>query len=392
MPSYYFAIIDSLGKKNKLLIEAASLEAAKEELRIRNCLVTKQLKIKKKIASTRKFSKKTLVLFIYQLAYLLKAKLPLYQALQTLAEQLEGEKEMPVVSSLAELLKEGFSLSEAMLQLNNFPPIVPAIIAAGEESGKLDESLLRLSTILQEQQTMRKKIFSALLYPCLLLSFCFFVLFALFFFVLPSLSSILNRENLHGFSACIFNCSDFFQAHWLAFGLTFLTSLFSLHLIWKKANKKWLYPLVLKIPVVNKLIIHTNLLRFFHTFAALLSGGVQMITALTLSRSTLTHPTLHESIETLQKHVVEGNALSSEIQAIWWMPKLVYRLVDLGEQTGTLPATFEQIALYYRDDLEKKLFRITELAQPIMILIMGAIVGLIVLTVLIPLTDMSNLM
>lgn len=394
MTAYYFEIIDQLGKKNKLIIEAASLEAAKDELRVKKYLVTKQLKKNASVSSkTGKFSKKSLLFFIGQLAHLLKAKLPLYQALLTLAEQLEGEKEHAIVFSLAELLKEGYSLSEAMQkQEKSFPPMVTAIVAAGEEAGMLEESLTRLASILQEQQTMQKKIVSALIYPALLFGFCLLVLFAMLFFVLPALESVLNMENLHGYSAFVFGCSTFIRTFWPILLLGTIVITVCAWIIWKRSSKKWFYQLLLQLPILKNYIIHANLMRFFHTLSALLTGGVQMITALTLSRFTLTHPLLKQSIESLQTHVIEGSTLGIEIKAIWWMPKLVFRLVDLGEQTGTLPSTLEQIALFYREDLEKKLFRITELAQPIMILIMGAIVGLIVLSVLIPLTDMSNIM
>lgn len=391
MAAYYFTIIDDRGKKRKLMIDAASLEAAKEEIRLRKYLLIKQQKKKSSIKKV-KFSKKALLFFISQLALLLKAKLPLYQALVALSEQLEGEKEQALVSSLSELLKEGYSLSDAMVKQNSFPPMISAIVAAGEEAGVLEESLTRVASILQEQLTMQKKIISALLYPALLFGFCILVLFALLFFVLPALEPVLNLENLKGFSAFVFSSSHFFQNYWPYLLSGFLGTILSGLILWKRSKNKWLYTVLLQIPIVKNMIIQTNILRFFHTLSALLAGGVQMITALTLSRSTLTHPLLNQSIATLQAHIIEGSTLSAEIKAIWWMPKLVFRLVDLGEQTGALSSTLEQIALFYKEELEKKIFRITELAQPIMILFMGIIVGLIVLSVLIPLTDMSNLM
>lgn len=397
MPLFHYETIDCNGKKASSIIEAPSLEKAKEILRQQKIFVTHLSTNKKKSLFTffsKEMNGEKLTLFTTKLAELIKAGLPLFQSLTSLAQQAEGEKEQPIIQSLIEQIKEGSSFSKAMnLYPKSFPPLYRAMIASGERVGKLDSSLEKLSTLLTKGEKLKKKIVTSLLYPIILALFSCVVILIMLLFVIPSLESILDQENVNRFTSIVMGISHLLREKWLLL-LALATTLFAAcnyflrHPLWRKKIEV----LILHIPLIKTIIIRLSVARFIRTLSSLLEGGVSMIEALKIAKEVVVYPLLAEEISRAEKRIIEGSLLSQELSKISWMPPLVGQMAAIGEESGSLFHILGSVATIYEEEVEKSLTRVAELSQPIILLAMGAVVGLIMLAVLIPLTDATHLL
>lgn len=393
MPIYSFTAVDLNGRKKRDSIEAESLEAAKEKLRRQGMMVLSfgeqpSLLFWKK---EEKLKNGILVTFTTQLKELIGAKIPLYESLVSLEEQYSTEKFKNIFLALSEAVKGGASLSQAMGRFpTSFSTEYVAMVEAGEKGGYLSEALEKLSQLLLRQQKIRKQLINALLYPLVLFLFSGFILFSLFFFVVPSIAPLFEERPVSSLTASVFALSYFFREKWfLSFPLliTFLVAPVALFKS-KSLNPTlslWLY----RLPLWKKIALSSALSRFCRTFATLLEGGVNIIEALQKAKNVMGHPLLQEVIEKAEQEVLKGIRFSSAI-ASPLLPPLVMRMVAVGEESGQLPKMMHKLAEIYEGELEKTLGRVTTLAQPVILVVMGLLVGLIMMAVLLPLTDVSS--
>lgn len=396
VPLFHYQIIDPKGKKKVSVIEAPTIEKAKEYLRQQKIFVTKLSTQKQKSffsSLSREISPQRLRLFTTKLAELLKAGLPLYQSLHSLAEQATNQKEHPIIQSLIEQIKEGNSLSEAMkLYPKNFPPLYRAMVGAGERVGKLGSSLEKLAVLLTKKERLKKKITTSLLYPFVLALFSSVVICIMLLFVIPSLENLFDKENVNGFTSCVMTISQLFRNQWhILCTICALMTGGVIYFLKQPLGRKKIEEFVLWLPFIKGMIVKVAVARFTRTLASLLEGGVPMIDALKIAKEVIGYSILEAEIVKTEQKIIEGNLLSQELKNIWWMPSLVSQMVAIGEEGGTLFHMLDHLAQMYEEEVERTLTRVAELSQPFILLIMGGIVGLIMLAVLIPLTDATHL-
>ncbi|MCB1111236.1 MAG: type II secretion system F family protein [Chlamydiales bacterium] len=392
MPLFYYEAIDRRGKKLSGVVEGQNDREARQKLRDQGIMVT-NLSSRAKVSSKENLRGENLMTFTLQLSQLVGAGVPLYESLIAIEEQYRGEKYHRVLLSLCEQIKSGTRLSEAMAAFpDSFDRLYRAMITAGESAGALDIVLERLSIYLQKRDKLKKQITTALIYPSIIASFSLVIIGLLLGFVVPSIEGIFSERDLNGFTRFILDLSHFAQAYWWAYipligGLvTFLVMK-----IRSPSGKIWIERNFLYIPVIKTLMVQAAIARFCRTMGTLQVGGLTMIDSLRIARESMGNVVLEEVISEAEARIVEGSSLSAELTGSKWIPAMVSRMLAVGEDTGNTSAIFNKIADMYEEEMEKSLDRAMALAQPLILIVMGSIIGVILIAILLPLTDVSAL-
>ena len=388
---FEYRYIDAKGRKRKSHIEALHEEEAKEKLRAQKTVVIALSKSHSKKKRGGQLRKEALITFTTQLSSLLIAGMPLYESLVSLEEQYRQEAFHPILLTLCERIKGGASLSEAMSQFpGSFSRLYCSMIAAGESVGRLEHSLEKLATLLARQNAIKKQILTALLYPAVLFSFSLVVMMMLLTFVIPSLETLFEDRPVNRFTRFVMVLSHFLTHEWMYYLPLLAAGVGALYYtLTSPKGKLWIQKQLLALPVLKALITQTAMARFARTMGSLLQGGVSLIQALQIARNVMHNPYFEEVVAHAEEKIVAGSLLSVELKKSPLIPPLVPRMLAIGEEGGNAPLMLEKIADLYEGEVEKNLTRITTLAQPVILVVMGGIVGLIMIAVLLPLTDVS---
>lgn len=392
MPLFYYKAINSKGKKAKGFMEAFDEKEAKSKLKEQGLFVT-ELSTKNTLLSKQSIGAEDLVNITSLMSQLVSSGIPLYESLLAIEEQYRGSKFHRILLSIAEQVKGGSRLSQAMATFpDSFDHLYVSMIASGESAGALDIVMEKLSILLNKKLKMKKEISTALIYPMILGGFALTVISVLLGFVIPSIEGIFEGRKLNGFTQFIIDLSHFARNWWPVF-IPLIAVLIGLA-IWqfrKPAMKLLALRYLIKFPLIGKILIEAAMSRFCRTMATLQLGGVSMIESLRLSRETLNNPTLEEEIAKAESKIIEGSRLSHELMRSRNIPHLVPRMLAIGEETGHLSLMLNKIADIYEDELDKTLTRTLALMQPVILIIMGFFVGLVLIAILLPLTDLSSL-
>lgn len=392
MPLYSYQAIDPKGKKKSGVIEGHNERDAKEKLRNQGVMVV-ALELKKGVSSRQNLRGENLMAFTMQLSQLISAGVPLYDSLIALEQQYQGEKFHRVILSLCEQIKAGKSLSDAMTEFpESFDRLYCSMIRAGESAGALELVLTRLTQFLVKRDKLRKQITTALIYPAVLGGFSLLIIMLLIGFVVPSIEGIFEGRELNRFTEVVLSVSHFVQDYWWVY-LPIMIALI-IYLVIKlrsPAGKLWLQRNLLKVPLVRTLLVQTAVARFCRTMETLQVGGLTMIESLRIARAVMGNVVLEEEVAKAEEKIIEGSSLSVELGKSRWIPSMVTRMLAVGEDTGNTEIIFNKIADMYEDELEKSLDRVMALAQPVILIVMGTVIGIIMMAILLPLTDVSSL-
>jgi len=391
MPLYQYQAYDPKGKKKNGYIEAQGERDAKNRLREQGLMIS-HLSFKEGKNSGKNLKGSDLSTFTFQLAQLLSAGIPLYEALTAIEEQYRNEGYHPIILSLCDQIKAGTSLSEAMSAYpDSFNRLYCSMVKAGESVGALDQVLEKLSLLLNKQQKLRKEILTALIYPAVLASFAFLVICMLLGFVVPSIESIFAERQLNGFTQAVLSISHIFRDYWWLYipGIALIIFLAFIRLR-TPAGKLWIEKKLLKVPLLKTLIIQAAVARFCRTMATLQNGGLTMIDSLRIARETMRNATLEEEVKQAEIKIVEGSSLSAQLMQSKYFPQMVSRMLAVGEDSGSSVLMMNKIADMYEDELEKTLTRLMALAQPVILIVMGTVIGMVMMAILLPLTDVSS--
>lgn len=392
MALFQYQALNLQGKTLRGMIDALSEKEAREKLREQKILPT-VLKERRRVTRSSHLSGSELLAFTLQLSQLLQAGLPLYESLLALELQNRGEKWHGLLQNLCEKVKGGASLSEAMeSHPKSFDSLYCAMIAAGESTGSLSDVCARLTTLLTRQIKLKKQITTAMMYPALLGSFAMAVLILLLTFVVPSIENLFEGREVNGLTSVVLASSHFLKNYWPIIFIVVMA--LGICLIWKgrsPAGKKKCYELCFKIPLLRTPLVNTAIARFTRTLGTLQHGGVPLIDSLRIARRVMRSPILEAHVEQAEIKIIEGSCLSKELATESFIPPLVIRMLSVGEETGAMASMLHKIADLYEEEVEKTLTRLTTLMQPLILLIMGVVVGIVMLAVLIPLTDIHSL-
>ncbi|CDZ79779.1 General secretion pathway protein F [Candidatus Rubidus massiliensis] len=391
MPLYQYQSILPTGKKKNGMVEAQSEKEARGRLREQGILVTK-ISEKTVYSSKQNLRGNTLLNFTIQLSQLVNAGIPLYESIVLLEEQSRGEPFHRVILSLGEQIKAGMSLSEAMAMFpHSFDKLYRSMVHAGETVGALNIVLEKLASYLKRQIKLKKEITTALIYPSVLGSFSLLIIALLIGFVVPSIEGIFEDRELNGFTQSILNISHFLREKWwIYFPLIGSIVAFATYKLRSLQGKIWLERVALRLPLVRTLIVQTSTARFCRTMATLLQGGLTMIDSLRISKEVMKNVVMEEAIQNAEKKIVEGSSLSQELTKTKVFPTMVTRMLSVGEDSGSMLEMLNKIADIYEEEVEKTLQRLMALAQPVILIVMGLMIGLILMAILLPMSDISS--
>jgi len=339
-------------------------------------------------------SSQNVSLMTRQLATLIGAGLPLLEALDALVDQLEKGGLMKVVAGIREAVKEGTSLADALGQYPRiFSGLYINMVRSGEASGALDIMLLRLSDFLEKQIQMRNKILAALAYPLIMLGIGTIILFMLITVVIPQVTQVFEEMNqvLPLPTRILLGISHFLQNYGL-----FLFLLLGILGLW---FRKWAHTLkgrerldrwIFVIPLFGSLFKRVAISRFTTTLSTLLSSGIPLLRSLEIVKEVMNNKVLSDAIQKVNENIKQGESIAEPLKRSGVFPPLVIHMIAVGEKSGELEKVLLKVSEAYDHEVETITVTLTSLLTPIMILLMGGVVLYIVVSVLLPIFEMSQ--
>lgn len=398
MSAYRYQACNADGREERGLIEADSPRAARAQLRERGLMplaVDEVAAEADKVQRKRKLSGSALALLTRQLATLLTAGLPLERALSALIEQSEDPAARELMATVRSDILEGMSLSHALAQRPQaFTTVYRAMVAAGEQSGRLDQILLQLADYLDRRQSLQQKVLFALAYPAVVTVVAFGVVMALMTYVVPQVVDVFRQthQSLPLLTRTLVAMSDFIRKAWL------LLLAGTLAVVWGgwralkvEAIRRRVDLRLLKLPLFGRLLRGVNSARMASTLAILVGSGVPLLTALDTARALVALKPMQDAIADASARVREGATLGGALAASGLFPPVLIHLIKSGEASGALPTMLARAAEEQERDVERRLTALTTLFEPVLILSMGVVVLVIVLAIMLPIVDMNQM-
>jgi len=334
-------------------------------------------------------------IFTHQLATLLRAGMQLSIGLKTLSKQTENKYLALVIQQLRSDIEQSSSLSEAMAKHPRiFSQVYTAVVEAAEESGSLAETLSVLSKQLKAQAEIRARIQGALVYPIFLLFVSAVVVGVLTTFVIPKFIELFVNVNqkLPLPTKILVGVTDFFKGFWWVF-IFGLAGVVCLSLVALRTGHTRLYidGLLLKLPVFGTLNKKLQLARFARTLGSLLNGGVRIVSAVKTTQGTTTNRAFAREIENVEEAILKGSTLAEAVGEQNNFSEIAANMIAIGEDTGALPEMLLEVAEIYDQECESAIGTMTNLLGPVMIVVLGLIIGFVVIAILLPIFETSTM-
>jgi general secretion pathway protein F len=406
MPVFEYRGLNKEGRSVRGTTDADNVRTAKARLKKDGVFVT-DIKDRSKAASIRKAKGKKAInnkgvavndlsMMTRQLATLLKANIPLVDSLAAVAEQVENEILAGVISEIKNSVNEGSTLHKSMERYPKvFDKMFVSMCEAGEMSGTLDVILIRLAEFKEAQTALSSKVKSAMLYPILMLCFTGLMLGILFVYVIPKMVTVFEASpelELPWYTIMIIAISGFLVNYWHVLIISGVGS-FLLFRNWKgtpKGRAQW-DRIFLQIPVVGKLGRIVAVSRFTRTLSTLLNGGVPMLSAMSIVRNVVDNEVIAEAIDVGRLNISEGESIAGPLKKSGQFPPIVIHMINIGEKTGELENMLLQVSDSYDFQVKTSIDGLTSLLEPLMIIIMGCVIGIIVFAIMIPMFRLSSL-
>jgi general secretion pathway protein F len=402
LPLFEYSGLDSQGRKKTGTIDGPGRKVVTQQLSdqgiyltdLRETSAQRSRRLSFRFGMNRKLPTGELAAATRQMATLLGAGLALDDALNTVSEQTEQPLLTRAFAKIREHVVQGGTLHEALgAHRQIFPDLFINMIQVGEDSGTLDRTMYRLADFLESQARMRARIQAALAYPLLMTLVGSGVLVFLFVFVIPKITSMLNELDraLPWPTLMLITLTDFLARWWWLLGLLLVLALVALKRYRDTTRgRKYIDSLILKAPLFGRLQLLIVTARFARTLGTLLESGVPLLKALDISRNLLTNQILNEAIETVALRVQEGGSLATSLKETTVFPPMLGQLTAAGERSGKLEEMLFRVADTYEHQTDLSMTGMLSLLEPLMILVMGGIVGFVVLAILLPIFEASQ--
>jgi type II secretory pathway component PulF len=327
-----------------------------------------------------------IILFTEEMSDLLDAGLQLEPALRVMEERKELSTIKSVASALRQQVREGSSLSAALRLVSpSFGDLFCNLVAAGELSGSLPQLLRRQATFLVTIDDLRKKVVSALIYPSMIFVLGIGLIFLFMTYLVPQLTTLFQKtgKDLPLLTRLLVQTSDFFSHFWWAIIAGTVAVIFGfLQLIRTPPGRAWWHSMQLRLPLFGSVLRGRYYAQFSQTMANLIANGIPLLNSLRLMTSATGNVYFRGQMEKVVDMVGEGGSLSRALQRVGQFPPLFIDMIAVGEQTGDLAQALERIGRRYDKELNIKIQRLTSLVQPVVILVMAGMVGLIAYSII----------
>jgi len=406
MPVFDYQALDAKGKTVSGIIDAEGAKVARQKIRsMGNFPISlKEVSGREGLKETRGsqfqnlFSRVTasqVSLWTRQLATLTGAGFPLVTALTTLVSQSKNQGFTKIVAQIKDAIVEGNSFASALsLYPNIFSQIYINMVRAGETSGTLEIVLERLADIMEKQQELKSRIQTAMAYPILMTAVGTLVLFFLMTFVVPNITTIFEDmdQTLPAPTRFLLAASDIFKGYWWLLAILLIAAFIAVR-IYRKTEKGLFTTdrLILSFPVAGPLLKKIAVARFTRTLASLTENGVTMLPALEIVKNVTGNVVIGNAIDTASGDVEKGQGLGQALVSGDVFPELAIQMIEVGEQSGELEPMLYKIADVYEDEVQSSIMSMMAMLEPIMILVMAAVVLFIVLSICLPIFEMNQL-
>lgn len=404
MPAYEYKALNHAGKLKKGLIEGDSEKQIRQQLREQGLvptyieLINKTSKVgggENKSLFVTQLKTAELSMFTRELYTLLDAGIPLNEALKSMGQQAESKQMSRFVTSLHTKVAEGHSLASAIQQA---PYVVPkdviATIQAGEGSGYLDKVLSRLADSVEQREQLNKKMKTALIYPILMVVVAVLIVMFLMVYVVPKVVKVFDnmQQTLPPLTQGLLSMSDFVQNQWgwLLFLLVAIWGFF-IWLMRQESGRYKIHSLMLQTPGLKRFLIYSSAARWARSLGVLLSSGVAIQDALKISAEVITLDPLKKRVLKMVEDVREGESVGTAMHKADFFPPLLLNLVKTGEGKGQLDTMLLKGAKHYEFSVETAANTLVSVLEPILIIIMGAVVLTVVLAIMMPIFEMNQM-
>jgi type IV pilus assembly protein PilC len=335
----------------------------------------------------------SLIFFTYQLAAMLNAGLPIVRSLTVLEEEMSEPYFREVIRAVRSDLEGGSSFANA---LGKFPRVFNRLyvnlVAAGEQSGNLDDVLRRLAQYMDNMLRLYRKIRSALAYPVVLILVTVAVITLLMVKVIPVFEDVYSSAgaDLPGLTLVVVTLSRFLRTNlFLIFGSLILLAVALTWFYRTPVGRKYFHKLSLRVPIIGELVRKNLLARVGRTLGVLVSSGIPMLTALNLTRQATNNVPLEESLETAAKEIERGQSLSGGLRSGGGFSSMFLQMVSAGEETGKLPEMLSNVADFYENEVNVMADMLSSLLEPIFIVAVGSTIGVIVIAMYLPIFQLG---
>lgn len=407
MPRYTYVAIDPQNKvikgKTENLSDRSAVIAAltKQNLRPVSVRQMKQSAATTSISLGPVFKPKVksdnLVVFTRQLSAMVGAGVPLLRALNSLQIHTEDKVLKSVLATVVKDVEGGMPLGGALAKHpDTFNDIYTNMVRAGEAAGILDEILNRLALQQERTSAIRKKVKSAMTYPMVLLIITTLAFFGLMLFVVPQIGTIIRDlggedASLPGITLFMLAISDIVTSFWFIIIAVMLGVIYGIsQFIRTPKGKRLFHSLLLKIPVVRGLVQKMAVARFARTFSSLMGAGVAVLQALDVTSRAVGNVMFEEALQQAVRGVKNGRQLSAIIEQNPLFPSIVSQMLSVGEETGQTDTVLIKVADFYEEEVDLAIDGVSAIIEPIMIIIMGGMVGLIAASVMLPIAQLSQ--
>jgi len=408
MPIYEYKAMTGLGETRTGILDADSPRDAREKLRQKRLHVVtiaqrrargvrRDARAKQKFALPIIRSRRgtDIATMTRQLATLLKSGIPLADSLNALTEQVDHRDVEEAIRDIKEKVTQGAPLAEALAHHPQyFNDLYVNMVKAGEASGHLDLVLARLSNFVQKQTKIRAKVTAAMTYPLLLIIIASLVVVVLLTFVVPRITLILTQtgKDLPWMTQLLIGISDFLKSSWwiLLLGAFVAGVLFrSFHQTAR--GRRLVDSTLLSLPVLGPVFKKQSVSRFAVTLSTLLKSGIPVLDGLRIVKNIVNNAVLSEVIEVVHTRILEGADIATPLKKSGVFPPVVGYMISVGEQTGQLEEMLDRISESYDEEIEISTQKMISVLEPILILVMAVVVGFIILSILIPILESSDM-
>ena len=406
MPVYEYTALDRSGKTKKGILDADSTVAARQKLRgsgIFPVEVKEALSKPKGIPSgpasliglLKGVKPGEIFAMTRQLSILLGAGVPLVKSLEALISQITNPILKKITAQIKESVNEGNSLAFSLSQHPKFfSNLYVNMVNSGEASGSLDVVLGRLAEFGEHQQALRGRFKAALAYPAFMSLIGTVVLFFLITFIVPNITKIFTEMH-HALplpTMVLIEVSNFLLSFWWVILLAFLVGIVILKQSKKRPGVHYIWDkLKLHIPILGPINQKIALARFGRTLGSLLQSGVPLISALQIVGKIVDNSLIAKAIDSAVDDIQEGKSLAGTLDQSRWFPSIAVQMISVGEQSGELEGMLNKIADTHEREIESHIMALTSMLEPVMILVMGLIVGFVVISILLPIFEMNRM-
>jgi type IV pilus assembly protein PilC len=334
------------------------------------------------------------VIFTRQFATMINSGLPLVQSLDILAEQTENSSLRKTIQEILYDVESGHTLADAMGKHEKiFSELYVNMVAAGEAGGILDTILLRLATFLEKNDALRRKIKGAMVYPAVIFSVAGAAIVILLIFVIPTFQSMFESAGipLPLPTRLVIGASAFLQGYWWAVGAGLIAAVFATRQYYATNSGKLVIDRgLLAMPILGDLQRKAAVARFTRTLGTLVSSGVSILEGLEITAKTAGNRVIHDAVMGSRASIAGGETIAGPLKESGVFPPMVVQMINVGEQTGGLDEMLTKIADFYDEEVDAAVETLLSAMEPIMIVVLGVVVGGMIVAMYLPIFDMIN--